>query len=96
MIKSFVEVFEKKRQRLVTGLDQLSKNNPNRCLLLRLKAEFAVLTSIISALGSLNRKETSKLAKQTVVATTVLAPRQDGLEGSMAQENLASRAITLG
>ena len=80
MITSFLDVFEEKHQRRVTQLDQLQKNNPNHCLLPRLRAEFAELTSIISTLGSLNQKETTKLAKQTAVAATVLAPRQDGLE----------------
>ena len=96
MIMSFVEVFEEKHQRLVTNLDQLSKNNPNHCLLPRLRAEFAELTSIISTLGSLNHKETTKLAEQTAVTAKILAPRQDELESSMAQENLASRAIPFG
>ena len=96
MITSFLDVFEEKHQRRVTQLDQLQKNNPNHCLLPRLRAELAELTSTISALRSLNGKETTKLAKQTAVAATVLAPRQDGLESSMAQENLASRAGTLG
>ena len=80
MITSFLDVFEEKHQRRVTQLDQLQKNNANHCLLPRLRAELAELTSTISALRSLNGKETTKLAKQTAVAATVLAPRQDGLE----------------